>query len=75
MRGGGAIAVVESVTGGRVWSLGTSGILRRGVTMLRAGGLGCWGTGTFALTRIGCTGISTNPERKKIIKSVQIIIK
>ena len=63
MRGGGALSVVETVTGGSVGSLGTSRILRRGITVLRAGRLGGRGTGTFALARIGCTGVSTNPGK------------
>ena len=67
MRGGGAVSVVESVTGRSVGGLWSSGILRRGVTVLRAGGLGSRGTGTFALARIGCTGVSTNPGILRII--------
>ena len=76
MRGGGAISVVEAVTGGCVWGLRTSRILRRGITVLRAGRLGGRGTGTFALARIGCTGVSTNPGILEIIINfVQKIIK
>ena len=75
MRSSGAVSMIETLTGGRVWSLGTSGVLRRGITVLRAGGLGGRGTGTFALARIGCTRVSTNPGRKKIINFLQKIIK
>ena len=63
MRGGGAISVVEAVTSGCVGGLGTSGVLRRGITVLRTGRLGGRSTGTFALARIGCTGVSTNPGK------------
>ena len=66
MGGGRALPVVEAVTGGSVRGLGTSGILGRGVTLLRAGGLrGLGGAGTFALAGVGCTGVSTNPGMKE----------
>ena len=67
MGGGRAVPVVEAVTGGGVRSLGATRILRRGVTVLRARRLGGRSSGTFALARVGCTGVSANPGRKKII--------
>ena len=66
MGGGRAVPVVEAVTGGSVRGLRTSGILGRGVTVLRAGGLwGLRGARTFALARVGCAGVSTNPGMKE----------